>query len=40
MSLPDILLMPKGQLPDWASIFLKNCISIALLWCGWKIDAN
>ena len=36
MSLPDILLMPKGQLLDWASILLKNTISLALLWVGWQ----
>ena len=37
MSLPDIILMPKGQLLDWVSILLKNCISFGLLWFGWKI---
>ena len=37
MSLPDILLMPKGQLLDWVSVLLKNAISLALLWTGWKI---
>jgi hypothetical protein len=37
MTLPDILLMPKGQLLDWVSVLLKNAVSIALLWFGWKI---
>jgi O-antigen polysaccharide polymerase Wzy len=36
MSLPDILLMPKGQLLDWVSVFLKTSLSIVLLWFGWK----
>jgi hypothetical protein len=37
LSLPDILLMPKGQLLDWVSVLAKNGISLVLLWAGWKI---
>lgn len=37
MSLPDILLMPKGQLLDWVSVLMRNGISVVLLWVGWKI---
>jgi oligosaccharide repeat unit polymerase len=37
MSIPDIVSMPKGGLLDWASIFLRNCVSFAMLWFGWKV---
>jgi hypothetical protein len=37
MLLPDILLMPKGQLLDWVSVLLRNGASIALLWIGWRV---
>lgn len=37
MSLSEIISMPKGGLLDWASIFLRNCVSFALLWFGWKV---
>jgi oligosaccharide repeat unit polymerase len=37
MSLPEIIAMPKLGLFDWASTFLRNCISLALLWLGWKV---
>jgi oligosaccharide repeat unit polymerase len=37
MTLPDVLLMPRGELLDWFSVFFRNAISIVLLWCGWKL---
>jgi O-antigen polysaccharide polymerase Wzy-like protein len=37
MTLPDVLLMPRGELLDWLSTFLRNAISIVLLWFGWKV---
>ena len=37
LSLPDILMMPKGQLFDWVSILLRDAVAIALLWLGWKV---
>ena len=37
MTLPDVLLMPRGELLDWFSALLKNAVSFLLLWLGWKI---
>jgi oligosaccharide repeat unit polymerase len=37
MTLPDVVLMPRGELLDWLSVFFRNVISIVLLWCGWKV---
>jgi len=37
MTLPDVLLMPRGNLLDWASVAAKNLISIVLLFAGWGI---
>jgi hypothetical protein len=37
ISLPEILLMPRGALLDWASVFAKNSISIVLLLSGWGV---
>jgi oligosaccharide repeat unit polymerase len=37
IAFPDMLFMPKGQLLDWVSVFLKNFILIALIGVGWKI---
>jgi hypothetical protein len=37
ISLPDILLMPKGQLLDWVSILFRDAVAIGLLWFGWKL---
>jgi hypothetical protein len=34
--MPDVLLMPRGQLLDWASVLLKTAISVAILWLGWQ----
>jgi oligosaccharide repeat unit polymerase len=39
LCLPDILLMPKGQLLDWVSVLVRNGIGVALLWIGWKLYA-
>jgi len=39
MGLPQIILMPRSQLLDWLSVFMRNTISIALLVAGWKIYA-
>jgi hypothetical protein len=37
MSLPDIISLPKAGLFDWVSVFLRSCVSFALLWLGWKV---
>jgi oligosaccharide repeat unit polymerase len=37
MTLPDVLLMPRGNLMDWASVLAKNLISILLLLAGWQL---
>ena len=37
MTLPDVILMPRGELLDWFSALLKNAIAILLLWIGWKV---
>ena len=37
IAFPDFLLMPKGQLLDWISVFLKNLILIAFVVLGWSI---
>jgi hypothetical protein len=36
MMLPEIMLMPRGGLLDWLSVFFRNAISIILLLAGWK----
>jgi len=35
MTLPDVLLMPRGELLDWLSALLKNGIFIFIIWFGW-----
>ena len=35
--MPVIILMPRGQLLDWASDLLKTGISVAILWFGWLL---
>jgi oligosaccharide repeat unit polymerase len=37
MVLPDIILMPRGQLLDWVSVLLRSAISIAILALGWVL---
>ena len=37
LTLPDVILMPRGQLLDWLSVLLKNAVSLLLLWLGWKL---
>lgn len=37
VAFPDFLFMPKGQLLDWISVFLKNLILIAIIIMGWSI---
>jgi oligosaccharide repeat unit polymerase len=37
MILPDVLLMPRGQLLDWVSVLLRSAISIAILGAGWVL---
>ena len=37
MSLPEILVMPKGEILDWVSGLAKNGISILLLLAGWML---
>jgi hypothetical protein len=37
MSLPDVLLMPRGALLDWVSVLTKNGISIVILVSGWSL---
>jgi len=37
MTLPDVLLMPRGQLLDWLSVLVRNGISIILLVTGWWV---
>ena len=36
LSLPEILIMPRAQLLDWASVLARNTISVLLLVVGWK----
>ncbi len=35
--MPVILLMPRGQLLDWASDLMKTGLIISILWCGWLL---
>ena len=35
--LPVIILMPRGQLLDWASELLKTGILVTILWFGWLL---
>jgi len=35
--MPVIMLMPRGQLLDWASDLLKTSIFVAILWFGWLL---
>jgi hypothetical protein len=35
MMLPEVLLMPRGQLLDWLSVLLRSAISIGILALGW-----
>jgi hypothetical protein len=37
MMLPEVLLMPRGQLLDWLSVLLRSAISIAILALGWVV---
>ena len=37
MVLPDIMVMPRGELLDWLSVFARNAISICLLALGWQL---
>ncbi len=37
MTLPDVLLMPRGNLLDWLSVAAKNLISVVLLFAGWEL---
>lgn len=39
LSLPEILLMPRAQLFDWASVLIRNSISVVLLVLVWRIFA-
>ncbi len=36
MILPVIVIMPRGQLLDWASDLLKTGLSLIILWLGWQ----
>ena len=36
MMLPEVMLMPRGGLLDWLSVFFRNAVSIILLFAGWK----
>jgi len=37
MILPDIFIMPRGELLDWLSVLLRNAISLVLLAAGWGL---
>ena len=37
LTLPEVLFAPRGTLLDWVSALLRNVISIALMWAGWKL---
>jgi oligosaccharide repeat unit polymerase len=37
MILPDVIMMPRGELLDWLSMLLRNGISIVLLVLGWEL---
>ena len=35
MVLPDLVIMPRGTLLDWASALMRNALSFALIGAGW-----
>jgi len=37
MILPDIFIMPRGELLDWFSVLMRNAISLVLLAMGWGL---
>jgi oligosaccharide repeat unit polymerase len=37
MIIPDVLMMPRGNLLDWLSVFSRNVLSIVLLALGWGL---
>ncbi len=35
--MPDVLLMPRGQLLDWLSVLFRHLLLLVLLWPGWLL---